>query len=124
MESMSLGSVPYDENCVQVGQNNYSQLYRIESQLFIAQLYRILDEKFKERLITLRLKGSPHDSGTYHEVYVNYDPDNSLSVEQAFWLDSNVPERWDETAMNDMPANYKEWLQNSNQVTCDDELPY
>ena len=103
-ESLNLAPTPCDEPCAQVGSNNYPQQSRIELKAFKAQLYRILDAEFgiDNVVVSLVRVSHPHDFGSYHDIEVKYDCDDETSIEQAFWLEDNLPENWDNQAQLDL----------------------
>lgn len=98
MECLNLSPTPVAEDCAQVGSDNYHKQSRIETTVFKQQLYRMLEAEFEEVKITLLTVGHPHDFGTYHDVEVKYDENSESSMNQAFWLENNLPEYWDEEA--------------------------
>jgi hypothetical protein len=102
VDYLTLGSTPSDEPCAQVGSENYRVCCLMEGQAFKQQLLRSnpdLEQKENEGIITLRLKGFPHDFGTYHELCVIYDEDNQDSIRTAHQIDEDLPENWDSQAI-------------------------
>jgi len=91
---LPLGSVPIEEDCVQVGDPEYYQKYRDE-----CNRYReLLLKKFGPLPVGMALviKGFPHDFGEYHEVCVMFDDEIEEQVEFAFGMENNMPLRWEE----------------------------
>jgi hypothetical protein len=99
-EYINIGSSPYEEDCAQVGSENYREQARKECKAFLQQCLRELKQEFGEIKTTLRVKSFPHDFGTYHEVVAYFD--EADSTEQAFWLESNGPAEWDDTARQEL----------------------
>lgn len=107
-ESLNLSPTPTDEDCAQVGSPDYIKQSRVELAAFREQLYRLLKKQFPTVLVTIVRVSHPHDFGTYHDLEVKYDPHDQESVGQAFWLDENLPENWDQEALDDLKqAGYK-----------------
>jgi hypothetical protein len=117
---ISLGSTPCDESCAQVGSTTYHTRMKIESKVYINQLWRLIFkhlgidpqipaalEGFHEqhKSFSLKNKSFPHDFGSYHEVCAFYQHDPS-SQELALWLDSNLPSHWDQKARADLGEAY------------------
>lgn len=98
MERLNLAPTPISEDCAQVGNDNYRKQSRIETTVFKQQLYRMLEAEFEVVEVTLLTVGHLHDFGTYHDVEVSYNPDSESSMNQAFWLEENLPEYWDDEA--------------------------
>jgi hypothetical protein len=98
MERLNLSPTPIAEDCAQVGSDNYYQQSKIETTVFKQQLYRMLEAEFDEVKVTLLTVGHPHDFGTYKDVEISYNENDEASCDQAFWLESNLPEYWDEEA--------------------------
>jgi len=90
---LTIGSVPCEEECVQVGAENYYEESRKECKRFIELLRKVFG--FEPEGATLRVKAFPHDSGTYHEVVCYYDEAYPDSVDYAFELESNTPCTWE-----------------------------
>lgn len=90
---LTLGSTPTAEPCAQVGQPDYMERTLQEGKRFIRQLIKQFGEPPEGA--SLRLKGFPHDFGTYHEVVVWYDDDYPKAVDYAFLLEAETPEYWD-----------------------------
>lgn len=103
---LNIGSVPYDEDCAQVGSEDYETRSRLECVAFREQCKRVLADKFDDVCIIVSIKSFPHDFGTYREVVAIYDPDNQQEVEQALYLESAEElENWDKEAKEFLKAN-------------------
>ena len=92
---IELGPVPCGEKCEQLGSNYRPEFARFECQQYKAQLEREFNHLSD---ISFSIKSFPHDFGTYMEVVVRYDDENEESVDNAFHVDSNSPEKWDNLA--------------------------
>jgi len=97
MEYLTLGPTPYDEPCQQVGTASYNHNAALtEMRRYQHMLETMLETEFGKDSLQIRLtvKSFPHDFGSYSEVCVMYNPDDQTSVNQAFWLDNNLPANW------------------------------
>lgn len=105
-ETIELGSVPYNEDCAQVGTDDYAVRAKQECNAFIAQLKRQYQQHFNRDLpeaCHLRIRTNYHDFGSYYEVAVSFPIDSEAAAEAAFWLDENCPGNWDEAAKKELP---------------------
>jgi hypothetical protein len=100
-EYMELGSSPYDEDCAQVGTDNYSQRAGKELDAYRNQLNRLFPDA-ESKGITFRTKWFNHDFGTYGEVCVYWNTDNPVADEYAYIIEANLPSNWDKEAMQEM----------------------
>jgi hypothetical protein len=66
-------TVPSDEPCVQIGEDNYSKWSRLEAYTLIEQLIRQLGEP--PSLTFFKVISCSHDFGTYYDVAIVYDDD-------------------------------------------------
>ena len=89
---LTLEATPVGEDCSQVGVENYSHMSRIECSVFKDQLERTFPK------CNFGVKSFPHDFGTYREVVVYFDDENEEESENAFEVESNLPEFWDDVA--------------------------
>lgn len=85
----TLGPVPYDEACAQVGQPDYRERALEECRRYKAQLERLFPEARFE------IKGFPHDFGTYYEVVVYGD--------QNAYIEDEAPANWDDEPTATIP---------------------
>ncbi len=83
---------PVNENCVQVGSENYMERARKEGQRFI----ELLRKKFgpEPAGAYIKLKFVPHDFGSYAEVRVEYA--TQIGQAYAYCIESNLPLTWDD----------------------------
>ena len=106
-ERMEIGSSPYNEECAQVGTDNYSEVARRECKAFIGQLYRTLESNGIKRDelpegFSLITKGSSHDFGTYYEVVCKFNSEDERSWDLYSYIDDNCPEMWDSIALKEL----------------------
>lgn len=94
MEYLSLGSVPGDEKCAQIGDPDYYEKCRQESNRYIAQLKRMFPE-WENKGCFFKKKGFNHDFGVYHEVVIFFDEKDEASCEYAHMVENNLPANWD-----------------------------
>lgn len=95
-EYITLGATPAEEDCAQVGRDDYRKRSRWEMKAYIEQLKRMFPDMPES--CTLQSKGFQHDYGTYHEVCIFYDPEIEESVDYALTLEGSLPAEWDEEA--------------------------
>ena len=91
---LALAPAPVEENCVQVGTDDYTPKARAECIRFIA----LLRTKFGPEPAGARLtvKSFPHDFGKYLEVVCYFDETLPESVEYAYRCEEDLPATWDE----------------------------
>jgi hypothetical protein len=101
--TLNFGSTPPNEDCAQVGQDDYIERAQRECEAYIAQLKRTYATVHSEHLpesVKLRMKSHSHDFGTYYEVVATFDENDVQACAAAFWLDDNVPLTWDAQAIS------------------------
>jgi hypothetical protein len=89
-----LAPVPTEEDCAQVGTDDYAARARAECRRFIA----LLRTKFgpEPEGARLAVKSFPHDFGDYLEVICYFDNTLPASVEYALRCEDNLPATWDD----------------------------
>ena len=100
IEYLELGPTPSGEDCVQVGSDNYHDLYGAEAKAYIEQLKRQFPNVPPGA--SFGIKSFSHDFGTYHEVVVKYNEDSEEAINFAFNVENNAPEYWDATAKEEL----------------------
>lgn len=87
-----IGPTPSNEECAQLGEENYETRARAECQRFI----ELIREKLGKEPDGARLivKGEYHDMGVYYEVAVKFDDSKPEAIEYAFKVDSESPQEW------------------------------
>ncbi len=101
-EYMEIGPVPADENCAQLGTDDYRENASKEMNAYINQLERVFSEHIANGEVFFRKKWFAHDFGSYGEVVVCYNPDNTNSCNAAFEIEGNLPSNWDDEAIKEL----------------------
>jgi len=91
---LNLGPTPCNEDCVQVGEEDYPRRAKDECRRYIELLERRFPEVKEIPGASFDIKAFPHDFGTYYEVCVFYDYDEARSTDFAFFVEENLPEHW------------------------------
>jgi len=86
---LCLGPVPAYEDCQQVGTPEYDY---DKDTADLKRYKAMLEQRWPEAHFSIR--SFPHDFGTYREVVVYYDTDDSNPI--ALEVESNLPTTWDE----------------------------
>jgi len=94
-DQMELGPTPPDEDCAQVGSDNYRQRAIEECRRYI-ELIRVKLGPEPEGA-KLKITSNPHDFGKYHEVACEYNDELPKSVDYAYACESDGPKTWDDT---------------------------
>jgi hypothetical protein len=89
---LEIGSTPAEEECVQVGEDNYRERATKEMRRFIERIREVLGPEPEGA--QLSIKWFPHDFGTYGEVVCYFDEGNDKAREYAFKCDSDAPSTW------------------------------
>lgn len=92
-----ISSTPVDEDCAQVGSDNYMERARKECNVFRDQLRRQFGAEPEGASIKIKREDG-HDAGSYLEVVCHYDDELPASVDYAFKLEGETPEKWDDVA--------------------------
>lgn len=98
IDYLVIASAPTEEDCAQVGEDNYRQKALEEC----ARFRELIRKKFgpEPERTRLAIKSFPHDFGAYHEVVCYYDDENRDSMDYAFAVKNNMPETWyDDTSV-------------------------
>ena len=96
-EYINIGSSPCEEDCVQVGAQDYVSKSRKECQRFINKIREICG--VEPEGAQLATKSFPHDFGTYHEVVCYFDM-GTPSEDYAYHVESYAPTTWTQTEKN------------------------
>jgi hypothetical protein len=99
---ITLGSTPTDEDCAQIGTDDYFEKSKKELRAYKSMLERLFSEKLKDSGVYLKIKIFPHDFGSYSEVCVVFDDENEKQIEIAYDMDNNIPSNWDDIAMSEL----------------------
>lgn len=99
-DEMSIGPAPCDEECAQVGDRDFFDRSRTECRVFREQIRRTIGIEPEGAI--LRVKGFPHDFGTYYEVVCEFDPENERALNYALECEGNSPMTWDANARQEL----------------------
>ena len=98
---IDLGSSPCDEDCAQVGSDNYRHRARTECTAYINQLKRMFPT-LSDTPVTLRIKSNPHDFGTYYEVIAEFNENDPRACALAYAMENGAPATWDDEARKEL----------------------
>lgn len=98
---MYLGPTPADENCAQVGEDNFREKAKKEMTAYMNQLMRQFPD-VAEFNVRFKIKWQNHDFGTYGEVVAVYDAADQESTRKALDIEWQLPENWDEEALEEL----------------------
>ena len=102
---LEIGSTPCDEECAQVGTDDYPEKSRLECRVFANQLRRVFGDP--PAGAEIGVKAFQHDFGTYREVVVFFDDAKSKEegnpgYEYAIKVENNTPAKWDIPALHEL----------------------
>lgn len=98
----TLGPVPADENCAQVGRDDFRKQAIIEMDVYIDQLWRLFPEA-QDKRVWFSKKWFEHDFGQYGEVVAKWNDEDTEATNYVFdVIDRNLPEHWDEEAIKEL----------------------
>jgi hypothetical protein len=101
IDYMEIGPTPYEENCAQVGDLNYLELAKKELNAYRDQLYRMFPSAYSKG-VSFIIKWFEHDFGTYGEVCIRWNTDDSNADDYAYEIERNLPGFWDQEAQNEL----------------------
>ena len=105
IETIDLGPVPADEDCIQTADPDYEVKALEECNRWLLLLRASYAEAHgcmpEDHGAKLRVRGSSHDFGTYYEVVVRFDEDDHRALQAAFWLESDSPTHWPKVRPNE-----------------------
>ena len=96
-EYMEIGPVPYNEDCAQVGFEDYRKDALKEMDAYINQLNRAFTDA-ESKGIKFKQKWFEHDFGSYGEVCAYWNPEDPIADEYVYIIESGLPGNWDEEA--------------------------
>lgn len=99
-----IGPAPCNEECAQVGENNFVSNANKEMDAYINQLNRKFGELISGTTIHFRKKWYDHDFGRYGEVIISYD-DAEEKAHLVYEIERELPEFWDEEALKELSRN-------------------
>ena len=97
---LEIGSAPPDEDCAQLGEDDFYEQSHKEMRAYIELIRRTLGNEPSGA--HLRIISLPHDFGTYYEVTCWFDPENDESVKYAFDCEGKGPTNWDDKAREEL----------------------
>ncbi len=107
---MTLGPVPFEEECIQVSPEvDYTEM-RKEVSNYVA----MLDKRFLNipENAYFGIKRESHDFGTYFEAAVYWDTEDEESRDFAFYVENHLPASWNDNSTLDwktpVPAGWAE----------------
>lgn len=104
---LTIGRVPCDEPYIQLGRPHYSTMSRLECNAYRKAIIKAYGPPQGES--TLSIKGFQHNFGTYHELVVNYDPNNEEECAYALKVESGL-ETWPEDIYRQLVQDVKDAL--------------
>jgi hypothetical protein len=96
-EIITIGPVPTEERCAQVGQPDYSERSLLENMVFERMLKRTFPLTADVQA-QFTIKSSRHDFGSYRDVCIRFDSTDERAVEYAYHVEANTPAKWDAIA--------------------------
>lgn len=101
---LTLGPVPCEEPCQQVGTEGYDlQMVSAECRRYLHQL--VLRFPLPDGVLAyFTVKSFPHDFGIYREVCVVYDDKDEAAAEYAYFVEAHLPASWDDIDVLTMPV--------------------
>ena len=91
---IELGPTPTDEECVQVGSEEYESEWKKEGKRYIELLQKLFPQ-YEEFGTSFSIKSFPHDFGTYHEVVIWYEEDTP-GEEFVYFVENHLPRTWND----------------------------
>ena len=99
-EFMTLGPVPYEEDCVQVNSNSD---YLTDMVKEVRKFVEFLESRFLNipENAYFGVKSENHDFGPYKEAAIYWDTDDEDSEKFAFFVESHLPATWSDDSKLD-----------------------
>jgi hypothetical protein len=95
-ECLELGPTPCDEECAQVGTDDYFAKARPECHRYIQLLKKKFGNPPGEAYFYV--KSNPHDFGSYLEVAIKFNTNSREEMAYAYHVESNLPAKWTDDA--------------------------
>lgn len=98
IEELSLGPVPANEECAQLGNENYFRDSRNECKRYLSLLkntFSLLPGMY------FKITRNNHDFGDYFDVVICFNPDDPEQVSLAYYIENNSPTSWEEDVQNE-----------------------
>jgi len=102
-EFLTLGSVPYEEDCVQV---NPDEDYLPAMYEEVRRYVNFLNERFLNipENAHFRIKREYHDFGQYMEAAIYWDDEDEEATQFALFVETRLPATWDDNSKLDWKA--------------------
>ena len=100
MEYLYLGPIPCEEDAVQISQYYDTSEMVKQVRQFIAMLQERFPNPPDQAFLAIKREGM-HDYGTYFEAVIKYNDDDRDATEYAFFVEANLPARWDDKEVLD-----------------------
>ena len=88
-----IGATPAYEPCAQVGTEGYREKALAECRRFRDLLRRVIGPEPEGAV--LKIKGFPHDFGTYYELVCEFDTGNAAARAYALRCEDEAPATWE-----------------------------
>ena len=98
LDYLNLGPTPVNEDCAQVGSDNFREQCNKEMDAYIDQLKRMYPEVANYKGMSFKKHWQQHDFGSYGEVIITYDDEDEEEETLALKVEWNLPRNWDEIA--------------------------
>ncbi len=98
IDYLYLGPTPSDENCAQIGDDNFREQCNKEMEAYIDQLNRMYPEVSRYKEMRFKKHWQQHDFGSYGEVVITYNDEDEEQSTLALKVEWNLPSNWDEIA--------------------------
>ncbi|MEH2067887.1 MAG: hypothetical protein V7K47_06925 [Nostoc sp.] len=103
MAHLEIGSAPAEEQCQQVGTENYASNAKKECRIYREYLERLFPiPQHLKKSVSFYTKACPHDLGTYYEVAIEFDSEVEAALKFAYKVERNSPSEWDEIARKEL----------------------
>jgi hypothetical protein len=93
-ENIFLGPTPIEEPCAQLGGPDYEERALKECRRYIELIRKTNGPEPEGSTARLRIVSCPHDFGTYYEVAVEYNIEDKIGEDYAYFLEENSPINW------------------------------
>lgn len=99
--SVEIGSAPWEEDCAQVGEEDYSVRVRKELNAYKAQILRHYPKPVNDDQAVIKVSYNQHEFGAYRELEIVFDPASKEACEWAYQVEADPKAalaRWDDEA--------------------------
>lgn len=95
-EYMDFDLTPCDEECAQVGRDDYRRVSREEYTAMLAFIERTFGATPVG--VSTTCKANAHDFGTYYQLRMYYDDEDAICTGYVYKVESELPPMWDAEA--------------------------